>query len=95
MNDEIELRSRITYALDTAGDPFTRNLRKELVLLFRKCFKEGAEFEHERLMQKMKLWLKANADNYTWYDEMSGESGMRDEFLDDFVKFLESSVEIR
>ena len=34
-------------------------------------------------------WLKNNADNYTWYDEMEGESGMTDDFYDDFIKAME------
>lgn len=39
-------------------------------------------------IEKATEWLRKNADNYTWYDEMEGESGMTDEFIDDFKKYL-------
>jgi len=37
-------------------------------------------------------WLKRNADCYTWYDEMDGESGMTDDFYTDFVKEMNEKL---
>lgn len=42
----------------------------------------------DAFIEKATEWLRKNADNYTWYDEMEGESGMTDEFIDDFKKYL-------
>lgn len=37
-------------------------------------------------------WLKRNADCYTWYDEMEGESGMTDNFYEDFAKGVNNYI---
>ena len=42
----------------------------------------------DALIEKATEWLKKNADNYTWYDEMEGESGMIDEFIEDFKNYM-------
>lgn len=42
----------------------------------------------DAFIEKAKQWLTKNADGYTWYDEMEGESGMTDEFVDDFVNYM-------
>lgn len=39
-------------------------------------------------------WLKANADDYTWYNEMVCESGMTDDFYQDLVHYLNHKLEI-
>lgn len=39
-------------------------------------------------IEKAAEWLKKNADNYTWYDETEGESGMIDSFIDDFKNYM-------
>lgn len=42
----------------------------------------------DTFIEKACRWLKNNADNYTWYDEMEGESGMTDEFVDEFANYM-------
>ena len=37
-------------------------------------------------------WLKRNADCYTWYDEMEGESGMTDDFYEYFAKGVNNRI---
>ena len=37
-------------------------------------------------------WLKQNADCYTWYNEMEGESGMTDSFYTDFVEEMNEKL---
>ena len=50
---------------------------------------ENIEYTHtDAFIKKATEWLKKNADNYTWYDEMEGESGMIDEFIDDFKNYM-------
>ena len=39
-------------------------------------------------LEKAAEWLKKNADDYTWYDETEGESGLMDGFVDDFKKYM-------
>ena len=39
-------------------------------------------------IEKAAEWLRKNADNYTWYDETEGESGMIDSFVDDFRDYM-------
>lgn len=39
--------------------------------------------------EKVIEWLQENADSYTWYDEMEGESGMINEFIEDLRKAME------
>jgi len=51
----------------------------------------GSDVEYTRtdaFIEKAIEWLKKNADNYTWYDEFEGESGMIDEFIDDFKNYM-------
>lgn len=38
---------------------------------------------------KVIKWLQDNADSYTWYDEIEGESGMTDDFIEDLRKAME------
>lgn len=40
-------------------------------------------------------WLKRNADSYTWYDETEGESGMKDDFYDDFTKAMNTYITLQ
>lgn len=42
----------------------------------------------DAFIEKASEWLKKNADNYTWYDETEGESGMIDEFIDVFKNYM-------
>ena len=42
----------------------------------------------DAFIEKAKQWLIKNADDYTWYDECEGESGMTDDFVDDFVNYM-------
>lgn len=42
----------------------------------------------DAFIEKAAEWLKKNADDYTWYDETEGESGMVDGFIDDFKKYM-------
>ena len=54
-----------------------------------KDFPNAVEYiRTDAFIEKATEWLKKNADNYTWYNEMEGESGMIDEFIDDFKKYL-------
>lgn len=39
-------------------------------------------------LEKATEWLRKNADNYTWYDEMEGESGMIDGFIEVFSNYI-------
>lgn len=39
-------------------------------------------------LEKAAEWLKKNADDYTWYDETEGESGLMDGFVDDFKNYM-------
>ena len=40
-------------------------------------------------LEKACEWLKENADCYTWYNEMEGESGMMNCFIEEFRKAME------
>ena len=42
----------------------------------------------DAFIEKACEWLKKNADYYTWYNEFEGESGMIDEFIDDFKNYM-------
>ena len=42
----------------------------------------------DAFIEKATEWLRKNADNYTWYDEMEGESGMTDDFINDFKNYM-------
>ena len=48
------------------------------------AFKHGAQWTINVIIEKACEWLKKNADDYTWYNEFSGESGMTEEFYEDF-----------
>lgn len=50
--------------------------------------REVAEKLTDVFTEKACEWLKKNADSYTWYNEMEGESGMIDEFIDDFKNYI-------
>jgi hypothetical protein len=51
--------------------------------------KENIEYTRtDTFLEKATEWLKKNADNYTWYDETEGESGMIDEFIDVFRNYM-------
>lgn len=39
-------------------------------------------------IEKATEWLRKNADNYTWYDESEGESGMVDGFIEVFKNYM-------
>ena len=45
---------------------------------------------YNEAIKKVFDWLEHNADNYTWYDEEEGESGVTDEFFED----LETAVKL-
>ena len=52
---------------------------------------EDTDIEYTRtdaFIEKATEWLKKNADDYTWYDETEGESGMIDEFVDIFKNYM-------
>lgn len=42
----------------------------------------------DAFIEKAAEWLKKNADDYTWYDETEGESGMVDGFIDVFKNYM-------
>lgn len=52
---------------------------------FRLGYKTGEKETIERVIE----WLKKNADSFTWYNEMEGESGMTDDFYDEIRKAME------
>ena len=55
-----------------------------------KDFPNSVEYTRtDAFIEKAAEWLKKNADDYTWYDETEGESGMTDEFIDDFKKYMQ------
>jgi hypothetical protein len=39
-------------------------------------------------------WLKANVDDYTWYNEMECESGVTEDFYQDLEKYLNSKLKV-
>ena len=43
-------------------------------------------------IEKACEWLKDHADNYTWYDETEGESGMTDDFIKEFRLMMEKQL---
>ena len=45
---------------------------------------------NDAFIEKACEWLKSHADdyNYTWYNEMEGESGITDNCIDDFRKYM-------
>ncbi len=42
----------------------------------------------DAFIEKATEWLRKNADNYTWYNEFEGESGMVDEFIEVFRNYM-------
>ncbi len=42
----------------------------------------------DTFIEKAAEWLRKNADDYTWYDEMEGESGMIDGFIEVFRNYM-------
>ena len=44
----------------------------------------------DTFIEKAIKWLKEHADdyNYTWYNEMEGESGITDECIEDFKAYM-------
>lgn len=42
----------------------------------------------DAFIKKATEWLRKNADSYTWYNEFEGESGMTDDFIDDFKDYM-------
>ena len=48
----------------------------------------------DAFIEKACEWLKKNADNYTWYDETEGESGMTDDFINDFKNYMEGENKV-
>ena len=51
---------------------------------------EMAAWKERQIIEKAIEWLKKNADSYTWYNEFEGESGMIEEFIEDFKKAMEA-----
>lgn len=51
--------------------------------------KLGANWQKEQTITKACDWLKRNADSYTWYNEFEGESGMTEDFVDEFKKEIQ------
>ena len=49
----------------------------------------NCEWADRTMLNRACKWLKEHADDYTWYDETEGESGMKDEFIADFRKAME------
>jgi len=47
-------------------------------------WKERLKFEREELLDKACDWLEEHADGYTWYNELEGESGMTEDFIEEF-----------
>lgn len=52
------------------------------------CAMKMAEWKEQQMLEKAVEWLRLNADNYTWYDETEGESGMMSVFIEAFIKAM-------
>lgn len=52
-------------------------------------FKKGYLTAEKETIERVIEWLKNNADSFTWYNEMEGESGMTDDFYDEIRKAME------
>lgn len=50
--------------------------------------KQGEQTCTDAFIEKACEWLRKNADNYTWYDETEGESGMVDGFIEVFRNYM-------
>ena len=44
----------------------------------------------DAFIEKAKKWFEEHADdyNYTWYNEMKGESGITIECIEDFINYM-------
>lgn len=42
----------------------------------------------DAFIEKAIEWLRKNADDYVWYDETEGESGMMDGFIEVFIDYM-------
>ncbi len=62
---------------------------KTLETLICDTISEYEEEGYNHAVEKAVKWLGDNADTYTWYDEMEGESGMTREFIPDFKNAME------
>jgi hypothetical protein len=50
--------------------------------------KQGELTRTDAFIEKAAEWLRKNADNYTWYDEFEGKSGMIDGFIEVFRSYM-------
>lgn len=48
--------------------------------------KHLVEYCNKTMIKKASEWLTENADYYVWFNPVLGESGMTDDFLDEFKK---------
>ncbi len=48
----------------------------------------------DAFIKKATEWLKKNADNYMWYDETEGESGLTDDFINDFKNYMKGENKV-
>lgn len=64
-------------------------------LQFRVGFATGVDWADEHPKEglwdaeKVIKWLQDNADLYIWYDEIEGEAGMTDDFIENLRKAME------
>lgn len=56
----------------------------------REVFDKTWDGGYNHAVEKAVNWLKEHADDYTWYDETEGESGMTDDFIEDFRLAMEN-----
>lgn len=50
-----------------------------------RSFCNGANY----MLEEAVKWLRENANGYTWYNPIKGESGMYDDFVDTFKNTME------
>ena len=88
--EHIERLNNAINILESVYEYTDANYLKEITdkLLEDKPEPNIVKIDTDAFIEKATEWLKKNADNYTWYNEMEGESGMIDEFIDDFKKYL-------
>ncbi len=70
---------------DIGGREFIRPWLK------RRASKESVEYTRtDAFIEKARKWFEEHADdyNYTWYNEMEGESGITIECIEDFINFM-------
>ena len=59
------------------------------VIKFKRTLGDEVEYiRKDAFIEKACEWLRKNADNYTWYDETEGESGMIDGFIEVFRNYM-------